>query len=70
MKVYAGPFGHYNAGTAGAVLNALCEQEGRSCGVVGDYIISTGKVIQRGLNERVVATFVWEGDNITFEWVK
>ncbi|ABY63021.1 hypothetical protein ST201phi2-1p191 [Pseudomonas phage 201phi2-1] len=69
MKVYTGPFGHYNAGSVGAVLNALCEQEGRSCGVVGNYVIGNGKVMQNGLNERVVATFVWDGDDIKFTWL-
>lgn len=70
MKVYSGPFGNYNAGTFGAVLNAMCEQEGRSSGIVGNYALGgNGKVLAGPSSDKVVATYVWEGDDITFTWL-
>lgn len=68
-KMYNGPFGSYQAGSAGAVLNAACEQEGRSSGRVGDYIISNGKLYANSNCTTVVANFRWEGDDIIFEWM-
>ena len=69
MKTYSGPFGNYAAGSAGAVLNAMCEQEGRSCGVVDGYAIGNGKVLANPSSDKVIATFVWDGDDITFTWM-
>lgn len=70
MKMYNGPFGNYKAGSIGAVLNALCEQEGRSCGVVGNYAIGNGKVYSSPTCANVLATYVWEGDDIKFDWLQ
>lgn len=69
MKTYDGPFGSYKAGSLGAVLNAMCEQEGRSCGAVGNYTLGDGKVFAHSGSDKVVATYVWEGDDIKFEWL-
>lgn len=69
MKTFSGPFGNYAAGSMGAVLNALCEQEGRSSGVVGNYAIGNGKVFSNPNADKVLATFVWDGDVITFTWM-
>jgi hypothetical protein len=66
--MYEGPFGSYKAGSAGAVLNALCEQEGRSCGRVGDYIIGNGQIFAHHSSKDVIATFEWNGDDIVFTW--
>lgn len=66
--MYEGPFGSYKAGSAGAVLNALCEQEGRSCGRVGDYIIGNGQIFAHHSSKDVIATFEWKGDDIVFTW--
>ena len=69
MKTFSGPFGDYQAGSVGAVLNAMCEQERRSCGVVGNYAIGNGKVLANPSSDKVIATFVWEGDDIVFTWM-
>lgn len=69
MKTFNGPFGNYDTGSVGAVLNALCEQEGRSCGVVGNYAIGQGKVFANPGSDKVVATFVWVDDDIKFTWM-
>lgn len=66
---YPGPYGDYQAGSVGAVLNALCEQEGRSCCLVGSYAIGNGKVFSNPTSTTVLATFVWEGDDIIFTWL-
>lgn len=68
-KAYNGPFGNYHAGSAGAVLNAACEQEGRGCDKVGNYIIGNGVLYSNSSCKTVVAKFRWEGDDIIFEWV-
>ena len=67
-KIYDGPFGSYKAGSAGAVLNALCEQEGRSCGTVGNYIIGNGKIYANHSSKKVVATYEWNDDDVVFTW--
>lgn len=70
MKMYHGPFGSYQAGSIGAVLNALCEQEGRSSGLVGNYAIGSGKVYRNPTSTTVLATFVWDDEgNIEFTWL-
>lgn len=70
MKMYNGPFGNYQAGSVGAVLNALCEQENRSCGQVGNYAIGSGKVYSSPTSTNVLATFVWDDEgNIKFTWL-
>lgn len=66
---FNGPFGNYKAGSIGAVLNALCEQEGRSCGQVGNYAIGNGKVYSNPSSDKVIATFIWEDGKITFTWL-
>lgn len=69
VKMYNGPFGSYKAGSYGAVLNAACEQEGRSCSAVGDYVLGGNGILYRSHNSKViVATYTWDGDNITFDW--
>lgn len=67
-KIYDGPFGSYGAGSVGAVLNALCEQEGRPVTAVSNYIISNGRILRHSGDSTVVATFVWDGDDIAFNW--
>jgi len=70
MKMYHGPFGSYQAGSIGAVLNALCEQEGRSSGLVGNYAIGSGKVYRSPASTNVLATFVWDDEgNVKFTWL-
>lgn len=69
MKTFSGPFGNYPTGSIGAVLNALCEQEGRSSGVVGNYAIGNGKVLANPSSDKVVATFEWVDDEIKFTWL-
>jgi hypothetical protein len=70
MKMFSGPFGNYAAGSYGAVLNALCEQEGRSCGTVGNYVFgSNGNILAGHGSDKVVATYVWENDEIKFTWM-
>ncbi len=66
---YPGPFGDYQAGSVGAVLNALCEQEGRSSGLVGGYAIGNGKVFSSPTCANVLATYVWDCDDIIFTWL-
>lgn len=68
-KMYSGPFGNYRAGSMGAVLNALCEQEGRSSGLVGNYAIGNGKVWSSPTCVNLLATYEWIGDDIVFEWI-
>jgi hypothetical protein len=68
MKTFDGPFGSYKAGSMGAVLNAMCEQEGRSCGIVGNYTLGNGKVFKNSSCKEVVCTYVWDGDEIVFTW--
>lgn len=67
-RYYDGPFGHYKAGCTGAVLNALCEQEGRPVSRVGNYVIGPGVIHPHHGTKKVIATFVWVGDDIVFEW--
>jgi len=70
MKEFNGPYGNYAAGTFGAVLNAMCEQEGRSSGVVSNYALGgNGKVMASPSSDKVVATYVWKGDEIKFTWM-
>lgn len=68
MKVFEGPFGSYKAGSAGAVLNAACEQENRSVNAVSNYVISDGKLYRHHADKTVIAEFRWEGDDIVFDW--
>lgn len=69
-KLHNGPFGSYPAGSVGAVLNALCEQEGRPVSKVDGYAIGNGKVYSSPTSKNLLATFTWDEDgNITFEWV-
>lgn len=67
-KTYNGPYGSYKAGCAGAVLNAACRQEGKSTVFMDDLVVGNGKLMKRSNESTVVATFVWDGDNITFNW--
>lgn len=68
-KIYGGPFGSYEAGTGGAVLNACVRQESRPLNTVEDYVLSgDGTLMARHGSTRVVATYVWEGDEIVFDW--
>lgn len=69
MKMYEGPFGSYKAGSIGAVLNALCEQEGRSSGQVGNYAIGNGKVYSSPTCANVLATYVWTDGEVKFTWL-
>lgn len=68
-KKFNGPFGSYDPGTGGAVLNACVRQEGRPLNAVEDYVLSgDGTLLARHGSTRVVATYVWEGDEIVFNW--
>ena len=70
MTMFNGPFGNYAAGTYGAVLNALCEQEGRPCSAVSNYVLAgNGRILASHGNDKIVATYVWEDDKITFTWM-
>lgn len=69
MKMFNGPFGDYAAGTYGAVLNALCEQEGRSSGTVSNYVFGSNGKILANHGGPVVATYIWEDDVIIFTWM-
>ena len=69
VKIYKGPFGSYAAGTMGAVLNAACNQEGRPCNTVENYVLGDNGVLYESHNTKVVvATYKWDGNNITFDW--
>ena len=70
MKEFNGPYGNYAAGTFGAVLNAMCEQEGRPSSVVSNYALGgNGKVMANSASDKVVATYIWKGDEIIFTWM-
>lgn len=68
-KMCSGPFGDYRVGSTGAVLNALCEQEGRPVSQVGCWAIGNGKVWSSPTSGNLLATFHWVEDDIVFEWV-
>lgn len=67
-RYYDGPFGRYRAGCTGAVLNALCEQEGRPVSRVGNYVIGPGVIHPHHGTPKVIATFAWAGEDIVFDW--
>lgn len=69
FKKYNGPFGSYEAGTCGAVLNACVRQENRPLTAVENYVLGGNGILYRSINSKViVATYVWEGDEIVFDW--
>jgi len=65
-KIYRGPYGSYKAGSAGAVLNALAEQENRPTTWIDNLVIGHGKLMKRSNEAIVVATFEWKDDEVTF----
>lgn len=68
-KIYGGPFGNYEAGTGGAVLNACVRQEGRPLTVVENYVIGSNGNLYKDHGAKVIAaTYVWDGDEIVFDW--
>lgn len=68
-KIYGGPFGNYEAGTAGAVLNACVRQEKRPLHAVENYVIGgSGKLYKDHGSKVIAATYVWDGDEIVFDW--
>lgn len=69
-KMYNGPFGSYDAGTMGAVLNAACEQEDRPSSIVSNYVLAGNGVIYKHHGSKdIVATYKWVGEDIVFEWL-
>lgn len=66
MKI-AGPYGSYPAGTIGATMNALSEQEGLSTHLIDGYVF-VKKGIQRRNDAFLLATYEWKGNEVTFTW--
>lgn len=68
-KMFNGPYGNYVAGTYGAVLNALSEQEGRPTTWIDNLVLGNGKLLKRSDESKVVATFEWKDDEVTFTYL-
>lgn len=67
-KMYNGPYGNYKAGTYGAVLNALAEQEGRPLTWIDQHVLGQGKLLKRSDESIVVATWEWHDNEIVFNF--
>lgn len=67
-KNYPGPYGNYPAGSFGAVMNALVEQEGWPTNKVDEYVFGNGTILTRG-KEKLVGSFIWTDDDVSFDWV-
>lgn len=58
-----GPYGNYEAGTVGATLNKLCEQECIPLSTVERLTVGNGKLYD---GEKLFGVYSWQDDNFVF----
>lgn len=72
-KKYSGPYGNYEAGSIGALMNALCDQERLPTTAVDYFTFSSaglrpGTIRKKGTGE-IIGNYIWVGDYVFFEWL-
>lgn len=74
-KIYTGPYGQYEAGSHGAMMNALCEQEGMPTTFVDQITLGGARnasgvfILKKKNSDKIEAFYEWFGEHIFFQWV-